>query len=58
MIIICPKNGQFEKELDFKSLLGRLICFMHRFSTKAVENYFPPPLGMEKSEQILLGLSE
>jgi len=29
--------GQIEEELDFKSLLGKVICFVHRYFTKTVE---------------------
>jgi len=36
-IIICSKIGQFGKGLDFKSLLKRVIRFIHRFLTEAVE---------------------
>jgi hypothetical protein len=37
IIFICSKMGQIGKELEFKSLLWKFICFVHRFSTKAVE---------------------
>jgi hypothetical protein len=36
-IVICSKIGQFGKGLDFKSLLKRVIRFIHRFLTEAVE---------------------
>jgi hypothetical protein len=36
-IIICSKIGQFGKGLDFKSLLKRVIRFIHRLLTEAVE---------------------
>jgi len=35
--IICSKIEQIGKGLDFKSLLQRFICFIHRFLTGAVE---------------------
>jgi hypothetical protein len=33
----CTKNGQIEKEVDFKSLLKIDCEFIHKISTKAVE---------------------
>jgi len=33
----CTKNGQIEKEVDFKSLLKIVCGFIHKISTKAVE---------------------
>jgi len=36
-IIVCTKNGQVEKELDFKTLLAKLIRFIHNLSTETVE---------------------
>jgi hypothetical protein len=35
--IICSKIEQIGKGLDFKSLLQRFICFIHRFLTEAME---------------------
>jgi hypothetical protein len=33
----CTKNGQIEKEVDFKPLLKIVCGFIHKISTKAVE---------------------
>jgi hypothetical protein len=33
----CTKNGQIEKEVDFKSLLKIVCGFIHKISTEAVE---------------------
>jgi hypothetical protein len=33
----CTKNGQIEKEVDFKLLLKIVCGFIHKISTKAVE---------------------
>jgi len=35
--LVCTKNGQIEKEADFKSLLKIVCGFIHKISTKAVE---------------------
>jgi hypothetical protein len=37
MKFVCTKNGQIEKEVDFKSLLKIVCGFIHKISTKAVE---------------------
>jgi hypothetical protein len=43
--------GQIGKEFDFKSLLGKLICFVHSFFTEPVEK-----IGDESlSPKFLLG---
>jgi len=34
---VCIKNGQIEKEVDFKSVLKIVCGFIHKISTKAVE---------------------
>jgi hypothetical protein len=34
---VCTKNGQNEKEVDFKSYLKMVFGFIHKISTEAVE---------------------